>query len=73
MRPMGFLTTVQRRIAWVAFLLLAIQTPIAAKALTDDSWTMSLAVAGLVAVVILADETYRGQKVRRDTPPADNA
>lgn len=73
MRPMGFLTAVQRRCAWVAFILLAIQTPIAAKALTDESWTMSLAVAGLVAVVILADEAARGTKVRRETPPADGA
>ena len=69
MRPTGFLTAVQRRCAWLAFLLLAIQTPIAATALTDDSWTMSLAVAGLVAVVILADEAARGQKARRETPP----
>jgi hypothetical protein len=35
---------------------------------------MSLAVAGLVAVVLLIDESYRGQKARRnETPPADNA
>ena len=55
----GFLTLRQRRLAWLGFVLVAGQAPIAAKMLTDDSWMFSIVVALMVATVILADDAMR--------------
>lgn len=61
----GFLTTRQRRWAWVGFVLTALQAPVSASLLDDDSWLFSVCVAVMVAIVILADD---GERRRR---PAD--
>ncbi|MGW5670495.1 hypothetical protein [Micromonospora sp. NPDC003776] len=57
----GFLTPRQRRLAWLGFLLAAIQAPVAARFTTDSSWLFSLVVALMVATVIIADDTMRRQ------------
>ena len=57
----GFMTVRQRRLAWVGFLLLAVQAPISAKLLPDDSWMFSVVVAVMIAVAILADDALRRQ------------
>lgn len=55
----GILTTRQRRLAWLGFLLAAIQAPVSAKLVTDSSWLFSLCVALMVATVIIADDAAR--------------
>lgn len=55
----GFLTPRQRRLAWLGFLLAAVQAPVAAKLVSDDSWLFSLCVALMVATVIIADDAGR--------------
>ncbi|GAA2699916.1 hypothetical protein ACFY2R_09190 [Micromonospora olivasterospora] len=55
----GFLTLRQRRLAWLGFLLAAVQAPIAAKLVSDDSWLFSLCVALMVATLIIADDAAR--------------
>ena len=57
----GFLTVRQRRLAWLGFLLLAVQAPLSARLLPDDSWMFSVVVSVLIAVVILADDAMRRQ------------
>jgi hypothetical protein len=57
----GFLTVRQRRVAWLGFLLLAVQAPVSARLLPDDSWMFSVVVSVLIAVVILADDAMRRQ------------
>ena len=57
----GFLTVRQRRLAWLGFLLLAVQAPVSARLLPDDSWMFSVVVSVLFAVVILADDALRRQ------------
>ncbi|KAB1913358.1 MULTISPECIES: hypothetical protein [unclassified Micromonospora] len=55
----GFLSQRQRRLAWLGFLLAAIQAPVAAKLVDDSSWLFSLVVALMVATVIVADDGVR--------------
>jgi hypothetical protein len=55
----GFLTPRQRRLAWLGFVLVALQAPVAAKLLPDDSWLFSIVVALMVATVIMADDSMR--------------
>ncbi|WP_320068039.1 hypothetical protein [Micromonospora sp. RTGN7] len=55
----GILTVRQRRLAWLGFLLAAVQAPVAAKFAPDDSWLFSLCVALMVATVIIADDAAR--------------
>ncbi|MEH0973254.1 hypothetical protein V6U77_19215 [Micromonospora sp. CPCC 205546] len=55
----GFLSTRQRRLAWLGFLLAALQAPVSAKFASDDSWLFSLCVALMVATVIIADDAAR--------------
>ncbi|MFC6023091.1 hypothetical protein ACFP2T_43935 [Plantactinospora solaniradicis] len=55
----GFLSTRQRRLAWLGFLLTALQAPVAARLVDDGSWLFSLCVAMMVATVILADDAMR--------------
>ncbi|SBT39527.1 hypothetical protein [Micromonospora narathiwatensis] len=57
----GFLTPRQRRLAWLGFLLTAVQAPVAAKLVPDGSWLFSLVVALMVATVIIADDARRRQ------------
>jgi hypothetical protein len=63
---MGFLNRFQRRLLWVAFVLLAGHVPLAAWLLRDATWLFNLVVAGLVATVLLIDESY---EVKRVPPP----
>lgn len=55
----GFLTPRQRQFAWLGFVLVALQAPVAAKVLPDDSWLFSIVVALMVATVIMADDAMR--------------
>lgn len=55
----GFLSQRQRRLAWLGFLLAALQAPVAAKLVDDSSWLFSLVVALMVATVIIADDGVR--------------
>jgi hypothetical protein len=64
----GFLTTRQRRWAWLGFVLTALQAPVSALLLEDDSWFFSVCVAAMVAVVILADDGMRRRRPA-DTGP----
>lgn len=59
----GFLSARQRRWAWFGFLLAALQAPVSARLLTDDSWLFSICVALMVATVILADDATRRRPV----------
>jgi hypothetical protein len=55
----GILTPRQRRLAWLGFLLAALQAPVSARLVADDSWLFSLCVALMVATVIIADDAAR--------------
>ncbi|WNM39969.1 hypothetical protein RMN56_01020 [Micromonospora halotolerans] len=55
----GFLSQRQRRLAWLGFLLAAVQAPVAARLVDDSSWLFSLVVALMVATVIIADDGVR--------------
>ncbi|WP_328853505.1 hypothetical protein OG994_14075 [Micromonospora globbae] len=55
----GILTTRQRRLAWLGFVLAALQAPVSAWLVSDDSWLFSLCVALMVATLIIADDAAR--------------
>jgi hypothetical protein len=55
----GFLTVRQRRLAWLGFLLAAVQAPVSARFAADDSWLFAVCVALMVATVIIADDAAR--------------
>ncbi|SCL31222.1 hypothetical protein GA0074692_3072 [Micromonospora pallida] len=55
----SFLTDRQRRLAWLGFLLAALQAPVSAWLVSDGSWLFSLCVALMVATVIIADDAGR--------------
>ncbi|MEV6495576.1 hypothetical protein AB0M20_44210 [Actinoplanes sp. NPDC051633] len=59
MRSDGFLSERQRRFAWLGFLLMASQAPLAARLVDDASWLFAVVVAVVVASVILADDAAR--------------
>ncbi|WP_405093508.1 hypothetical protein OG767_12200 [Micromonospora sp. NBC_01392] len=58
----AFLSTRQRRLAWLGFLLAAVQAPVAAKFSDDSSWLFSVVVALMVATVIIADDGARRRR-----------
>ncbi|MEJ3744737.1 hypothetical protein WEI85_15755 [Actinomycetes bacterium KLBMP 9797] len=60
----GFLTPRQRRLAWLGFVLTAMQAPLSARLLPDESWLFSVVVALMVATVILADDAMRRRPVK---------
>jgi hypothetical protein len=64
----GILTRIQRRWAWVGFLLLAINSPVVALLSTDDSWLLSVTVGAIVAFVILIDDVQRRRAPVDDRP-----
>ena len=64
----GFLTVRQRRLAWLGFVLTALQAPLAARLLPDDSWLFSIVVALMVATVILADDAMRRRPADASRP-----
>jgi hypothetical protein len=55
----GFLSTRHRRLAWLGFILVAMQAPVAARLVNDASWLFCLCVAGMLATIIIADDTAR--------------
>jgi len=57
----SLLTVRQRRLAWLGFLLIAIQAPISAHLLGGDSWLLSIVVGMLIGTVILVDDAQRHQ------------
>jgi hypothetical protein len=59
MRPVGFLSPRHRSLAWIAFLVAALQAPMAARLIDDASWLFAVVVATLVATVIIADDLQR--------------
>ena len=59
MRSAGFLSVRQRHLAWVGFLVVAFQAPLAAKLVADASWLFAVVVAVCVATVIIADDVAR--------------
>lgn len=69
MRPVGFLSERQRRFAWLGFLLVSFQAPLAAILIDDASWLFAVVVAVLVATVILADDSTRRHPVRGQARP----
>jgi hypothetical protein len=66
MRPAGFLSERQRRFAWLGFLLVSFQAPLAARLIDDASWLFAVVVAVLVATVIIADDTIRRRPIEAD-------
>ena len=69
MRPAGFLSERQRRFAWLGFLLVSFQAPLAAIVVDDASWLFAVVVAVLVATVIIADDAARRQPARAEAQP----
>jgi hypothetical protein len=55
----GFLSRAQRRWAWLGLVTLGLHAPVAAKLLPDASWLLSVCVAGMIAVLIIADDLER--------------
>lgn len=55
----GFLSVRQRRLAWLGFVLAAVQAPLAARLVSDGSWLFSVVVALMVGTVIIADDAAR--------------
>jgi hypothetical protein len=66
----GFLSRRQRRWAWIGFVLAALQAPISARFVPDDSWLFCLCVAGMVATVIIADDSRR-RRPATARPPSE--
>ncbi|MFC7550400.1 hypothetical protein [Plantactinospora sp. GCM10030261] len=62
----GFFSVRQRRLAWLGFLLAAMQAPLSARLVADESWLFSVCVALLVATVILADDAARRRPASAD-------
>ncbi|MER7167581.1 hypothetical protein ABT336_16125 [Micromonospora sp. NPDC000207] len=65
----GFLTVRQRRLAWLGFVLAAVQAPVSAQLVADGSWLFSICVALMVATVIIADDAARRRPA--DARPGD--
>jgi hypothetical protein len=63
----GFLSARQRRWAWLGFVLTALQAPVSARLVADDSWLFSVCVALMVATVILADDAMRRRPARANS------
>jgi hypothetical protein len=62
----------QRVVSWIALILLGAQAPVSARLLSDESWLFSIVVAGLVAVLIIADDKARRPAMQRSgEPPTD--
>ncbi|MDG4824309.1 hypothetical protein O7635_20860 [Asanoa sp. WMMD1127] len=59
----SILTVSQRRFAWLAFLAIAVQAPISAHLLQDDSWLLSILVGMMIGTLILVDDAQRRQPV----------
>jgi len=64
----GFLTPLQRRLAWLTVVVMALYSPLVARLASDDSWMLSLTVAALVAFTIIMDDVESRRAVTRDIP-----
>lgn len=72
MRPApGFLSARQRRLAWLGFVLAALQAPVSARLVNDASWLFSVCVALMVATVILADDATRRRGPAEPSEPTE--
>jgi hypothetical protein len=60
----GLLSRGQRTLAWIGFIALAVLAPFSARLLPDASWLFSVVVAGMVGVLILADDAERRRRPR---------
>jgi len=49
----------RRRLAWIAFVLLAGYAPVVAALRPGDDWLLSVTVAGLVGYVLVIDDVLR--------------
>jgi hypothetical protein len=49
----------RRRLAWIAFVLLAGYAPVVAAVRPGDDWLLSVTVAGLVGYVLVVDDVLR--------------
>lgn len=67
----GFLTPRQRRLAWLGFVLAALQAPVSARLVDDGSWLFSVVVSIMVATVILADDAARRQHTTSQSRSSD--
>ena len=67
----GILSWVQRRWAWIGFILLAANSPVVALAIRDDSWLLSVTVAAIVAFVIIIDDLQRRRTPADRVPWSD--
>ena len=56
---MGFLGKRGRLWAWVGFLALSIYAPVTAGLVGGDDWLLSVTVATMLGVVIIADDAER--------------
>lgn len=65
----GLLSVRQRRLAWLGFMLAALQAPVSALLVSDGSWLFSVVVAVMVATVIIADDAARQRPT--DARPGD--
>jgi hypothetical protein len=72
MRPAGFLSVRQRRLAWLGFVLAAFQAPVAARFVSDASWLFAVCVSLLVATVIIADDAARRRPVEAEADSTDD-
>ncbi|HEX5540236.1 MAG TPA: hypothetical protein VFX60_01535 [Micromonospora sp.] len=58
-----------RQLAWLGFVLAALQAPVSAWLLADASWLFSLCVTLMVAAVILADDQTRRRPAGNQSGP----
>jgi len=64
----GFLTPLQRRLAWLTVVVMALYSPLVARLASDDSWMLSVTVAALVAFTIVMDDVESRRDIPRDIP-----
>jgi len=64
----GFLTPLQRRLAWLTVVVMALYSPLVARLASDDSWMLSVTVAALVAFTIVMDDVESRRDITRDIP-----
>lgn len=57
----GVLSPRGRLWAWVGLVVLAAYAPLTASLMPDDSWLLSVTVATMIGVVIIADDNERGK------------
>lgn len=67
----GVLSPRGRVWAWVGFVALALYAPLTAMLMPDDSWLLSITVAAMVGVVLVADDNERRRYARQASRQAD--